>query len=358
MQLKLKVQMNFGENNASEASVLVVVERGGFVESIHRGHIAVVDATGRLLYGAGSPSAEAFMRSCAKFHQAIPLVQSGAADHFHFSPEQIAIACASHDAEPFQVKLVQSMLGKLDLPETALKCGPQDPSSETAARDLYCSHKTPSAIHNNCSGKHSGMLATALQMGAHTENYFQPTHPLQLEIARIVEKFIGHSGIRTGIDGCSVPTFYLSLFDMALMFARLASPENELIEYAPSIDRIWQSVTKYPYLISNYGGLDALVMNAAKGAILAKGGAEAVFCMAVKPSSKFRHGLGIAIKIEDGSGSRARAPVALSILEQLELLESNAMGSLKDSFPEAIFNRSGIEVGHMKPAFNLQATDK
>ena len=145
---------------------------------------------------------------------------------------------------------------------------------------------------------------------------------------------------------------------MALMFARLASPENELIEYAPSINRIWQSVTKYPYLISNNGGLDALIMNAAKGAILAKGGAEAVFCMAVKPSSKFRHGLGIAIKIEDGSGSRARAPVALSILEQLELLESNAMGSLKDSFPEAIFNRSGIEVGHMKPAFNLQATDK
>jgi L-asparaginase II len=202
------------------------------------------------------------------------------------------------------------------------------------------------------------MLATAIQMGASTENYFQPTHPLQVEIARIVEKFVGHSGIKTGIDGCSVPTFYLSILDMALMFARLAAPINELIEYAPSINRIWQSVTTYPYLISNYSGLDARIMNAAKGAILAKGGAEAVFCMAVKPSSKFPNALGIAIKIEDGSGSRARPPVALSILEQLELLESNAMDCLKNFFPEAIFNRSGIEVGHLKPAFNLHATDK
>jgi L-asparaginase II len=195
-------------------------------------------------------------------------------------------------------------------------------------------------------------------MGAPTENYFQPTHPLQLEIARIVEKFVGHSGIRTGIDGCSVPTFYLSIFDMALMFARLASPENELLEYAPSINRIWQSVIKYPHLISNYGGLDARVMRAANGAILAKGGAEAVFCIAVKPSSTFPNALGIAIKIEDGSGSRARAPVALSILEQSEILELGAIQSLRQDFPEAIYNRSGIEVGRMRPIFKLHPSGK
>lgn len=340
------------------AAVLALVERGGCIESIHKGHIAVVDPAGQLICSAGNPAAMAFMRSCAKFHQAIPLVQSGAADRFHFTDEEVAIACASHEAEPFQVNLVSSMLAKIGLNEKALKCGPQDPSSETAARALYCAHQKPGAIHNNCSGKHSGMLAAAIQRGTSIENYYQPTHPLQLEIAGIVETFTGRSQLKTAIDGCSVPTFYLSIAEMALMFARFADPRPHFPQYAPSIDRIWNAVSNHPFVISNANGLDALIMNAATGSILAKGGAEAVFCMAARPTETFPNGIGMAIKIEDGSGSRARAPVALSVLEQLELLEPAPLRQLKDRFPEAIYNRSGFEVGRIKPAFKLQPNGK
>src|SRR5215813_9392518 len=182
---------NLSSQQIPIAAPLVEVRRGAITESRHRGHITVVDADGKILSYLGAPETVTFLRSSAKPFQAIPLLISGAADHFGFTDEEVALACASHNGEPVHTKIAASMLEKIGLGPEALKCGVHEPYSANAAAQLKANGESPSALHNNCSGKHAGMLAVAKHIGAPTETYDLPENPVQLAIGHVISQFSG-----------------------------------------------------------------------------------------------------------------------------------------------------------------------
>ena len=208
------------------AEPLVEVRRGAITESRHRGHISVVTPDGSIVAFAGVPQTVTFLRSSAKPFQAIPLLVSGAADRFGFNDQEIALACASHNGEPMHVELVGSMLQKIGLDPNALKCGAHEPYSVQAAAELRANNQPPTVLHNNCSGKHAGMLAVSKHLGAQIDTYNLAENPVQLEIGRMVSLFSGVAleDLAVGIDGCAVPVFGITVRAMAQAFARLVSP--------------------------------------------------------------------------------------------------------------------------------------
>ena len=213
--------------------ILVEVTRGSLVESRHSGAIAIADAQGHLLLGLGDVGRPVFPRSAVKALQAIPLVESGAADAFGLGEDELAVACASHSGDPVHLEAVRSLLAKAGLDESDLACGAHWPVSEAATRELIRAGRRPQAIHNNCSGKHAGMLATAVYLGLDPRGYERPDHPLQVMIARIISETCGVEleRARMGIDGCSVPTWALPLGALAQGFAaksgdRVGAPER------------------------------------------------------------------------------------------------------------------------------------
>ncbi len=257
---------------------LVEVRRGAITESRHRGHVAVVDADGRMVAKLGAPETVTFLRSSCKPHQAIPLVASGAANRFGFTEEEIAIAAGSHSGEPIHTATVGSMLRKIGLDESALKCGVHEPFSEAAARELRASGKPPHVFHNNCSGKHAGMLALAKHLGAPTESYDQPDNPAQLMILQTVAQFSGvpPGNIVLGTDGCGVPVFGVPVRAMALMYARLVTPPAEFDKATrEACERLVQAMIHHPEMVGGTRDrLDTELIRAAKGRLISKVGAE------------------------------------------------------------------------------------
>src|ERR1041384_3789099 len=189
------------------AESLVEVKRGSITESRHRGYIVAVEPDGNIVASPGDPRYVTFLRSSAKPFQALPLLLTGAADHFGFTDREVALACASHNGEPIHTELAASMLKKIGLGPEALKCGVHEPYSVEAAQQLRERGETPTVLHNNCSGKHAGMLAVAVYLGAPTETYNKPEHPVQIEIAKTIAHFSGIAveDLAVGIDGCAVP---------------------------------------------------------------------------------------------------------------------------------------------------------
>ena len=206
---------------------LVEVRRGAITESRHRGHVVAVDGNDRMVAYLGTPVAITYLRSSAKPFQAIPLlVTSGAADRFGFTEKEIALACASHSGEPIHTELALSMLKKIGLAPDALKCGTHEPFSAAETRRLREQGQAPNVLQNNCSGKHAGMLALALHLGAPTETYDSPDNPVQIAIQETVARFSDCSidELAVGVDGCGVPVFGMTVRAMALMYARLVMP--------------------------------------------------------------------------------------------------------------------------------------
>src|SRR4029079_12642098 len=205
------------------AEPLVEVKRGSITESRHRGHIAVVEPDGNIIASAGAFETVTFLRSSAKPLQAIPLLVTGAADRYGFTDREVALACASHNGEPIHTEVVMSMLRKIGLGVEALRCGVHEPYGEEAARTLRERGEQPNALHNNCSGKHAGMLAVALHLGSSIENYESPETPVQKAIADTIAQFSGVpvTDMAVGIDGCAAPIFGISVKAMALAYARL-----------------------------------------------------------------------------------------------------------------------------------------
>jgi L-asparaginase II len=343
--------------NIPEAAPLVEVKRGSITESRHRGHIVAVDGDGQIVARLGSPHNVTYLRSSSKPHQAMPLITSGAADHFGFTEKEIAIACASHNGETIHTETVARMLKKIGLDESALKCGAHEPYSAEAARQLREQGLQPTALHNNCSGKHTGMLALALYLGAPVETYYQPDNPVQLNIVRCISQFSGVpvEDIAVGIDGCGVPTFGVTVHAMALMYARLvAVPEDFDDETRRACRRIVSAMTAYPEMIGGRAErLDTVIMQAARGGVVSKVGAEGVYTAAVLPCQSWPRGLGLAIKIEDGEDRRARPTVVIETLRQLGVLKADALEAVRQyaSFP--IINRRGDMVGEITASFKL-----
>ena len=336
---------------------LVEVRRGAITESRHRGHIAAVDPDGDILAHLGSPETVTFLRSSCKPHQALPLVASGAADRFGFTEKEIAIACGSHSGEPIHTEAVSSMLRKIGLDESALKCGTHEPFSQEVARQLRESRSEPNVLQNNCSGKHAGMLALARHLDAPTESYDQPDNPVQLLIARTVEQFSGVKleDFSVGIDGCGVPVFGITVRAMAQMYARLVAPPPGFDEETrKACRRIVDAMISYPEMV---GGtverLDTEMMAAAKGRLISKVGAEGVYTVGVLPCEDWPRGLGLALKIEDGEDRRARPTVVIEALSQLGVLKNESLEAVSSYAFFPVTNRRGDVVGEVRAAFEL-----
>jgi L-asparaginase II len=344
-------------NEISPTAALVEVTRGTIVESRHRGHVVSVNGSGELIAYLGSPDTVTYLRSSAKPFQAIPLVASGAADRFGLTEQELAIACASHNGEPIHTAAVLSILNKIGLPPAALKCGTHEPFSAAETRKLRERGEEPNVLHNNCSGKHAGMLALALHLGAPTESYDQLDSPVQVSIRNVIQQFSGVTAdaLAIGIDGCGVPVFGMSVRAMALMYARMVAPPATFDDsIRTACARIVSAMTSYPELI---GGtterLDTEMMRAARGRVISKVGAEGVYTVGVLPCGEWPNGMGLALKIEDGENFRARPTVVIEALRQLGVLQDESLSAVAPYARFVVRNRRGDEVGEVRAAFDL-----
>jgi len=324
--------------------VLVEVMRGGLLESRHRGCVAVVDADGNAVTSIGETARPVFPRSAIKSIQALPLVESGAADAFGFGDEELALACASHSGEPAHVERAASMLAKAGLDYRALECGTHWPSRQPVLIELARSGKEPCALHNNCSGKHSGFLCTACHLGIEPAGYVGYDHPLQVAIRDVLEDVAGMPvGIDVcGTDGCSIPTYAMPLDRLAHGFARMATGVGLGEQRAAAARRLFSACMSKPYYVAGTGRFCTRLMELAPGRIFAKTGAEGVFCAALP-----HEGFGIALKCDDGAGRASECMIAntlASLVSDASLAEQlRAMGRTD------LTNWNGIRVGEVRP---------
>ena len=334
------------------AHLLANVIRGDTIESIHRGHLTVIDGDGKTVASAGDPSTVTYFRSSAKPFQAIPFITSGAADAFGFTDDEIALACASHSGEQVHVEIVARMLAKIGLLESDLRCGTHPPFNETEAHRMIAAGEKPMQLHNNCSGKHVAMLGLAKHIEADIATYDSPENRIQKRMLRCVADFteIPENQIAIGIDGCAAPNFALPVAAIAKAFINLISPSRYPEPTQKACSRIVSAMIKYPELIGGSERLDTMLMQAAHGKLISKVGADGVWLCGVLPSEKHPTGLGIALKIEDGDDYRARPVLAVEILRRLGILSPN---DLADLSPMPIKNRRGEVVGKVESHPNL-----
>jgi L-asparaginase II len=329
------------------ADILAKVIRGNTVESIHRGHLIILDGEGNVLHAAGSPKTVTFFRSSSKPFQAIPFVTTGACDEYEFSEEELALACASHSGERIHVRIAEQMLLRIGMYEAYLRCGAHLPFNEREAERMMREGEPPTQLHNNCSGKHAAMLAVAKHLDADLQTYEEFDHPVQKAIIEAVAAFceMPAKKIKLAVDGCAAPNFALPISAMAKGFVNLVSPPDEMdARLKDAAARITSAMVKFPELIGGTERLDTMLMQAAEGRIISKVGADGVWLCAVLPCEKWPKGLGIALKIEDGDDKRARPVAAVEILRQLGILGAD---SLPDVSPMAIKNRRGDVVGEV-----------
>ncbi|MDF2815207.1 MAG: asparaginase [Paenibacillus sp.] len=335
-----------------ESANLVRVTRGDLTESTHRGHIAVVDRLGQIVVAAGDPATKTFARSSAKPLQAIPIVESGAVEAFGLVPEDIAIMCASHNGEMIHTETIERFLEKLGLTEESLLCGPHYPYYEPMADKMKKNGQNPTAIHNNCSGKHSGMLALALRMGAATANYMSPEHPVQQYMLEVISTMSGVpiEQISLGTDGCGVPVFGLPLASLARAYAVFGQPEGLLPEArALACRTVLEAIRRAPFFIAGTGRFDTRLLEVTGGRLVGKMGAEGVFAV-----TSPEQGSALAVKIEDGS-MRALYPTVTEALRQLKWLTGSEFDQLREFHKPFVRNWSGHEVGTIIPEFQLAA---
>jgi L-asparaginase II len=333
-----------------DSPALVEVRRGSQIESRHRVAVAVVDPAGRLHYRAGSADLATYFRSAAKPLQTLPLVESAGVDALGLTDEELAVTCGSHAGEPAHLRAVRGILSKADLDEGALRCGVHAPVHSESAAALIREGRQPSAIHNNCSGKHAGMLAACRHRGWPTESYLEPEHPLQREIAGIVAACCGLSSgmLSAGTDGCGVPTFHATLRQVARAYAVLADPRGLPDRRADAIGRVTGVMRRNPHMIGGSGRLATEVQARLGDRLVCKGGAEALFGIGL-----LGEGRGIAIKIEDGN-ARAIGPVVVEALRQLGVIGRDEAEELAFLHHPTVRNHHGWDVGEMRAAFRLE----
>jgi L-asparaginase II len=305
-----------GSTAAARESVTarVRVVRGDTVESEHLVHVAVSDGRA-LVASAGDPRVVTFLRSAAKPVQALPVVEDGVARRFRFTDSELALCCASHNAEPRHVRAALSILRKAGLEEGDLACGPHPPMGVREAARMAAAGEEPRSVHNNCSGKHAGMLALAVHHGWPTEGYHRAGHPVQERMRAEIARWTGlpAADLGTGVDGCGVVTFAVPVAAMARALARFG---RAAAEEDPGPAAVVDAIAQHPFMIAGTARLCTELIETTHGRIVAKTGAEGVYC-AMVPAE----GLGVALKVEDGA--RRAADVALvAVLEELGLLSA------------------------------------
>jgi L-asparaginase II len=329
--------------------VLVEVFRGARVESRHHGAVAVCDSDGRDVFTLGDVLTPVFPRSAIKAFQALPLVESGAADRFSLNAAEIALACASHSGEPVHAQTALGMLRKCGRGAEALECGVHWPLSVEAARALAAQGAKPSALHNNCSGKHAGFICLSCAAGTAPAGYVAPEHSVQRQVKTAIEEMTGvrlDEGSRA-VDGCSIPTYAMPLRALAQGFARFGSGHGLPVARADAARRIREAVAANPVLVAGTGRFDTFIMATLGLRAFVKTGAEGVYCAAFPEL-----GLGAAIKCADGATRAAEAAMAAIIVRFLPLNERERAALASRAAPP-LHNWNGVKVGEIRASSAL-----
>jgi len=345
---------------------LIELTRGRIVESRHYGSIAVVDADANLLTSHGDPQTVAFLRSSAKPFQALPFVERGGVEHFGFTQKELALSCSSHETAKIHLDAVTALQAKVGIRESDLQCGPHLPGDPEMLRLTIKHDLVPTANFNNCSGKHTAMLAHASMRGLPLDNYLSLEHPIQRDILAGLAEMSGLAPERVelGVDGCSAPNFALPLYNSALAMARLCDPRGLSESRAAACRKITSAMTAHPEMVSNFGEFDCELMTVGAGKIVTKRGAEGFQILGLLPGVIGERGVGIALKVTDGdpgrmneelaSAPRVRPAVVLELLRQLGALNEAQLQSLAKFGPSrTLTNHAGIVTGKSYPVFEL-----
>ncbi|MBK1634987.1 asparaginase [Rhodovulum adriaticum] len=325
----------------STAVVMVEVQRGGLVESRHRGHAVVCDASGAVVAAWGDPDAVILPRSSVKMIQALPLIESGAADRAGLGVEQLALACASHQGAPLHVGKVGDWLATLGLDESHLRCGAQPTRDRDERQRMVRAEEAPCQLHNNCSGKHAGFLTLTRDLGAGPE-YNEIDHPVQVAVRAAFEDVTGAASPTFGIDGCSAPNFATTMQGLARAMARFAVARPDTGDArGRAAGRLVQAMMAHPDLVAGQGRACTELMQAAEGKAAIKTGAEGVFT-AILPEQ----GLGVALKIEDGAARASEAAIA-ALLVRLGVLQADDP-AVRRRMAAPVTNWRGITTGEVR----------
>lgn len=324
------------------ATEMVELWRGGLLESTHRGHAVICDDTGAVVESWGDPGRVIFPRSSCKMLQALPLLESGAADAHGLSDAHIALSCASHQGAALHVNMASRWLADLGLGEPDLRCGSHEPYDRDERDRLILAHEAPCQLHNNCSGKHSGFLTTVKHLKAGPE-YVELDHPLQKAIKAATEEVTDETSAGFGIDGCSAPNFAMSVTGLARGMAAFAKARDAGSARERAMHRLTRSMAAHPELVAGEGRACTELMRAMQGRVAIKTGAEAVF-VAIIPEKK----LGVALKIEDGN-ARASEAALVAILTRLGVLDV-AHPMAQKRLPAPQINCRGTRTGELRLA--------
>ena len=328
---------------------LLVVRRGKEEESFHRGRAVVVTEAGEQILSIGDVEAAVFPRSCLKPIQALPLVASGAAERYSLSDAEIALACGSHGGSPLHVATAQSILKKIGLSCDALECGVHWPLDSGESRALAACGEKPTALHNNCSGKHCAFLAVAAVRGLAVAGYTDVSHPVMREVTKAISLMAGVElrESQACIDGCAIPAFSMPLVSVAAGFARLGTGEGLSTVLARAAERIRTAIMQNPIMLSGKGRADTRITEECQGDVFVKSGAEGVMAASIPAL-----GYGLAVKIDDGAHRAVTAVMAnllLQVLQKHSLVTTKAMEVLKGYAHFPLKNWNGTAVGSVEP---------
>jgi L-asparaginase II len=337
---------------------LVEVTRGEIIESIHHGAFVVVRSDGSVVSSQGNINLLTYPRSSMKPLQALPIIETGTAEAFNLTDEEIAIFCASHTGTDMHRHVLEGIHQKIGLRESDLNCGVHWPADATTREAMKMEEIKPTAFCNNCSGKHTGMLAQAAFMKFDLKDYLNPQHPVQVKIKETLAEMVGMDAenIPLGIDGCTAPIYGVPMVKMAQAIALMAEPRGLDPDRAFACKRIIRAMMSFPIMVAGPGTFDTDLMLAAKGKVFSKGGAEGYQVLGVMPGAveKGSPGFGIAIKIADGdSRGRARQAVSLAILTELGVLTEDELKELKSYGNVSVKNWREIEVGKVRHIFEV-----
>ncbi|HEV7178823.1 MAG TPA: asparaginase [Candidatus Baltobacteraceae bacterium] len=332
-----------------EGRPIVEVNRGDLTESFHDVAACASSARGDILFSVGDIDAPVFLRSSAKPFIAAATIEAGVREAFGLDMHEIAVMAASHSGEPFHVEAVRSILEKAGLGVSDLQCGAHVPYNEAAAHAMLRAHETPSALHNNCSGKHAGILALCKVMGADVTTYLDIENPAQQRILAFCARTSDDDPATwpLGIDGCGIPVYATTLRKAALAFARFASLEGLDRRDAMALLIVRDAMVSHPEYVGGTGEFDSVLMRAAGGSIACKVGAEGVHGVAVIPQ-----GVGYASKVIDGA-SRGRSPVTVAALRHLGALSEPQLTEVRAFAHPIVYNRAGRAVGDIRVAANF-----